>query len=502
MDLRSPRPKINFLSAESGISQDLSKYVVSFQTQKHMNQLAGSFQIVMSPKFSGENNVSYYDALSFIYRNVFPMDLISFGMNENGSMMLGIVDNVTKSRTIMNNQVGRSIVIRGRDFGKMLVEDNSFFAPANNGAFLELIKKKLVEYKIVSGDQKLYQHPLANLFNQNRAPVGAGDSNIGNLSATFFTRNVKEAIEWVLKSLTSLRINVYYDGRKDVPVFELLDTKIEYREGDQIATDQHNSYNGSIGNLLYNLIDRDFYELFIETWQGKARFIVRPKPYDRTNDKVAGLNGQLINIEKEDKWVWDSTFNIFDGKEYKEISEQDIINIGLGVSDYETFSVYLHNARSSLVGHNFEQAGMFFPSIDFYALKRFGLKVLKTDTNLIPMSLDTDGKIKEQDKIENRICAHRDRLWNWNRYNSILESGSVSIRGNEFVKLGDKIKLKDEIAKNGGRGILAYCVGYSHRWQWGTPFITTINLIRGENEKLLNSFKEKTNDMIIRAKTE
>lgn len=497
MKLRTVIPKIKFLSTEENISDDLSNSVVAFQIQKNMSQLAGSFQMVLTPRASDKGKLTSAKTLSYIYRNIMPMDLISIGIESEGGMMLTLVDNVFKNRTIMNNQVNQTIVVRGRDLGKILIEDNTMFAPSADDGYIHKLIKKLTESGIVGSDEDVTEHPLVNMFTSNRAPKNL-DPDGGDIGRTFIGKTVSEAIEYVLKSLSSLRVKVTFDGKKDVSVHELLKIQTSTRDGDQIATESHNRYIGSLANLLYAIIDKDFYEIFIETIGGYGVLIVRPKPYDRVDDKISKYGGGFKTISKNDKHLWTDLRTLVDGKNYHEITEDDIVQLNMGVSDYEANSIYIQHNRMTLLGVPIETSGMFFPMLDVFSLKRYGLKLKETVSNLFPMEI-TEKKVKDQDKIEDRIRGFRDRIFNWYRYNPILESGQVTVRGHDYYKLGDPVKLVDEIAQNGELGIKAYCVGYSHSWQFGQPFLTTLHLIRGENEKRLDEYRMKTDPDLVRS---
>ena len=499
MEHRSVIPKIKFLSNESDVSKDLSQSVIAFQVQKNMNQLAGSFQLVMVPRQSLESENFQADSrmLSYIYRNVHPMDLISIGVESDGGMMLGVVDNVFRSRTTYNNQVASQIIVRGRDFGKFLIEDNTMFAPSADDGYVSKLRDRLLKTGIVGKNEDVTEHPLLNFFTENRAPKWI-DNKGGDIGRTFVGKTISEAISWALKSLSSLRVRLSFDGRTDVAAHELLTIQVSSRDGDQIATQSHNSFIGSIANLIYAILDREFYEVFIETINENAVFIVRPRPYDRIGDKISKIGGGFKELTNSDSYLWTDLRTLVDGKVYHEIPEQDIIQLNMGVSDYETFSMYIHNTRQTLYGIPYEQAGMFYPMMDMFALKRYGLKKRETESSLVPMDI-AEKKVKDQTEIENKLRGNRDRIFNWNRYNGILESGTVTVRGHDSFKLGDPVKLIDEIAQNGEPGIKAYLTGYSHSWQYGQPFLSNLQLIRGENEKLIEDYKKLTDSDIVRS---
>jgi len=91
---------------------------------------------------------------------------------------------------------------------------------------------------------------------------------------------------------------------------------------------------------------------------------------------------------------------------------------------------------------------------------------------------------------ENRIKPNRDRAYNWYRPNPIFESGEMPIKGNEDIRIGDKIYMPDELAKDGSPGIEAYVTGATNRWSFGSAYETTLQYERGCNQKILAKFNE------------
>ncbi len=495
---RNIQPKIAFLSNETEIAHELSSCVTAFQVRKDINQIAGTFELTLVPRPNWGSNVSSSKILPFIYKNISPMDLISIGVENRGGIMSGIVDNVYKDRSNINDQVRQTIKVRGRDFGKILVEDNTMFAPSSDTAYISKLKAKLLDLKIVNSAGELEEHPLVNFFTENRAPKWM-DTQGGDIGRTFMGKSIKEALEFVLKSLTSLRVKLTFEGKENQVAHELLNYQVASRDGDKIATTSYNSYMGSIANLLLSIIDKDFYELFIETVNNQAVLIVRPKPYDRIGDMVTTVDGKLKELTKNDPFMWENLKTLATNTNFHEVGESDIIQSSLGVADYEAYSMYVQNARNTLLGTAYEQAGIFWPLIDTFALKRWGMRRKDTNTNLVPMEKTDDGSIKDQVEKECKIKGHRDRAFNWNRFNPLFESGNIVVRGHDYYKLGDKIFLPEEIAKNGERGITAYCSGYSHSWNFGGPYLTSLNLIRGENKELLKKYKKLTDKHILRS---
>jgi Tfp pilus assembly protein PilZ len=497
---RDIKARVKFLSAKDDAAKELSSSVVSVQTSKYMNQVAGSFEIRLIPQPSRGSNQTSIKQLAYLYSNAHPMDLISIGFQKPGGKMLGLVDNVFKRKTLVNRGIRREIIIKGRDFGKLLIEDNSHPSPnkkGGNAEFKERALEMLKKVGIVKTDEEARQHPFAFMFDELRVPEHFDPETGGYLGSSFHGATIEDAINFVLKSLTTLRVIVSFRGEKNVSAGKLLlrDKKIKCRPEDKLASDGLSRYTGSIANFLNQIIDKDFYELFIDSIGENAVLVVRPRPFDRIGDKITASDGSITEIKENDSFCWENLKTLITNEPYHVIKDEDILTSALGTSDYEVFTFYRHIASKELFGQILQESyGAFYPIADFAQLKRFGLRLRDSSSQLVKV-FDEDSK-----QIIHRVLGMRDRMFNWNRYNGFLESGSITVKGNDKYRIGDRIFLKDEIAKNGERGILAYCVGVNDMYQVGTPYITNLQIIRGENEKFLKAFRKATDDFILRAK--
>jgi hypothetical protein len=225
------------------------------------------------------------------------------------------------------------------------------------------------------------------------------------------------------------------------------------------------------------------------------------------------------------------------------------------------FTLYRTNAAVDVIGSGtLGTYGYNFPLIDAMNMKAYGLRELTFESRLIPASVDdlsqtykarigidiirgdrvqyakawgkallksTDklflgkqGKKDLQKYIEDNtqdelmnnaalrliITEKRDRIWRWNRYNHLLESGMLTIKGrNAFV--GQKIVSSENTnlfwtrglfdpntrLRNSKKGMEFYCVGVEQSGGWGRTWETTLSLSRGANMSELETYYNQRN---------
>jgi hypothetical protein len=84
---------------------------------------------------------------------------------------------------------------------------------------------------------------------------------------------------------------------------------------------------------------------------------------------------------------------------------------------------------------------------------------------------------------DTRTQWKQSRLRNWNRLNVYFENGSISFIGREAVRVGERVSLPDEAAKDGTRGLEGYIVSVDHSWGYGGKFETKIGVERCISEE-------------------
>ena len=233
------------------------------------------------------------------------------------------------------------------------------------------------------------------------------------------------------------------------------------------------------------------------------------------------------------------------------MNDEDVLQSHLGISDEEIFTMYRILGKGDIFGTGvLAQFGLNFPVIDAMNMKAYGMRELQFTSGLIPPSIDSlsqsytatkiqtiidrdkrneyakawgkdilvTTKVSKAEDLANYVedwpkqevnktliglvtTEKRDRLWRWNRYNHLLESGMATIKGrNVFVgqKMlsSDKTNLfwtrglfdPDKIERNSKKGMEFYCVGVEQHGGWGQTWRTSLSMTRGANMSELETY--------------
>jgi hypothetical protein len=227
------------------------------------------------------------------------------------------------------------------------------------------------------------------------------------------------------------------------------------------------------------------------------------------------------------------------------IPESDIEEKALGVSGDEVYSMFkIGGAKDVLASGIVGKYGFYFPLLDAEMAKAFGVRALIVESKLMPgvnnamMDVnpeavnDADAAVdyeaygipnvakdtmtemeynqlvdfmQRRDRKSNSTAASkfltkvkRDRLWRWNRFNHVLESGTLQMKGKP-VRVGMKAFLPDEasrgVAQDNGdrqmhRGMQYYVVGVDQTYRFGANWTTGLTLTRGHNDNELHAIHD------------
>jgi hypothetical protein len=210
-------------------------------------------------------------------------------------------------------------------------------------------------------------------------------------------------------------------------------------------------------------------------------------------------------------WTWDGADSFYrtmvTNEQYHVIHDEDIIQESLGTSDYEVIDYISVRSRKDMEQDPSKSlTGYSYPLMDGYKIRKFGLRSFDVESNLLHTSYKLTASEAQNYKIaapeKNDIFSsteyvnNRERLFNWYRYNDIMESGILIIKGNQDIRIGDKIYMPDAVSKGGNLGIYAYVQGVKNRYEYtqtGVKFETTLEIIRGENPDDIEAYRSQTN---------
>lgn len=266
----------------------------------------------------------------------------------------------------------------------------------------------------------------------------------------------------------------------------------------QVFSDAPRDYEGSILGFIRGLLDLDFYECWVDTvpvepWElalspgiPVVHLVVRPKPFDEIGSEWAAT--------AEDPGIgWDSLRTLVEGLEHHEIEPEEVLQEQLGFSDADALSMYVVTGRHDLLGNTATAGlGWYYPLVDLYAARRFGLRRYNSDLTLVggdvrTRSTDDSGYVSG---LGEAVKEARNRLFNWYRPAPWFESGSIVVAGRDRFRPGDPVRLPRAFPPIGSEiGMRYYCVGVEHAWQWGSHYTSTLQLTRGHNAGMLDAIR-------------
>jgi len=470
-----------------------------------------------------------------------PDEQMGHGEVRDQVFMLGFVDNVYKSKVTDGDRVERAIKVRGRDATMLFIEDHIANAPelATDKGLREVIGEAATQFlDYVRGMVQDMGGKAKNVFQDAYPP---------------------EALYWILTNAPTIQLTLDYFGeqKKAKDIFIPL---LACRKEDKVFDEKLNQYAGAMINYMRAITDDLFYELWIDTLppdgvfnktaQVRPVLILRPRPYDHRWEKdsegsAIRRDGFLLDPENP-KELQDLTLPTWeDLPVLMEIPEANIINKGLGVAQDEVFSLYkVIGSKDVIATSTLGRLGIYFPLIDSHMVKAFGMREFVGSSRMLPQPLDYPketeplgladedfeatnegfgvvnvldkklgtanydkivghlnrrewGYVHKKDAAEFLTKVKRDRLWRWNRYNHILESGTLTVKGCN-ARVGTKISLPDEWTRGivldtdrnrqPHRGMEFYCVTVEQSYAFGSPWTTGLSLTRGHNPGELEAY--------------
>jgi hypothetical protein len=265
---------------------DLSRYINEIETYSSLKNAASSFTVRIS--FAANNDyVTQYNLMMQYYKLIASQDIVNIGIQRPG-LMLGLVDKVRKTKEISGNSYNRGLMISGRCFGKLLITDSVEFSPQ------------------IAGNKR-----ATELFGEERLQIlGTMFRGFDGKKSQFIFNNPVCAILYILKNIPAIHIDIPYtditnDGNTDnasiTKIGKYFVCDLKSWLGDQVVDTVLSQYSGQIWNYMESCIDKNFYEMFIDTipvnvpsgTEYRPCLFVRPKPYDRTTDPTQQMTKNL-----------------------------------------------------------------------------------------------------------------------------------------------------------------------------------------------------------------
>ncbi len=508
---------------------DVSAIVESFSASKSLASPTGQFSLNLLPSMvRGSRSVLHAaDYVKLIRTNA----LVSIGWDRPGGIMLGLVSSVRRAPGYAGS-VSDGVQIQGLDFGKVLVSDN-------------IVRAMLTVQDFPGFRSKVQAVVPGNALTDQLAGVWGPDREDGG--KTFVQATVKEVVEWVLDATTAIRVPLLtgLGGSVNASVGRYITPVVHGTWNDgRIQNENLWQYNGSIWGFLQSVIDPDFYDLWLDTYAGvstqqrdvSAQFVdpdtgaplsgaggsvdrqvyvgeqwrtvsstpfapatealpvvalnIRPKPYDEP-----GL--ARLPTREPTGASWNGLRTALTNQPHHVLPLPEVLGEQMGVSDAEVYSYYNVTSAYDIAGSEIAASmGLYYPTVDLYELARHGVRAKEARLSLMA----ADVSLRERDTasytatLGSEVLEFRNRLFNWYHLNEYMESGTVQVLGRDHYRVGDPYFLPWRTPLLGGvrtfsnpRGMRYYGVSVTWSWNYGGTYTTSLSLMRGHNQALLES---------------
>ncbi len=434
---RRPSPRLLFHTKKErdfGIGADFAaqfptfptNHITRITTSNAMGNASGTFSIsLVYWKIRPEDVQPYY------YEKIKPLDLVEIEFEPGVTTMMGIVDKVSKSTAIGPKNVNQSVVITGRSLGA------------------------------------IWEFDLIKYF-----------TNALGLSSTMQARNLalqqgEELLEFVGQIPYDAVMNVFFHmpmferelfGGKKVRDYLEVGPELFCRRDERIFVRGISPYSGRIWDYYKAYIQEPFNELWTDSKEGNLFIRCRPTPFSHGGyDFESAINpdGKRRTIS------WQDITNWIDNEPFHVINPEVIRDENLSIDHADAYSVFTVVSSDKFTGADSEYA-TFHPLVDSPLVEEIGTRDRQIALNYIP--LVGDGEITTG-SLE-RYTYYRNKLYLWNRDNHRMEGGTMVIRGNSNIRVGDRVFRPDLDTEY-------YVQAVSNNWDYGKPFITRITVGRG-----------------------
>lgn len=419
-----------------GVSSPIGD-VVSITTVNGINQATGTFRIelVWRQDINGE---------PIYYKYIRPMDIVIIYLDGTRTTMVGIIDIVTKERSIKNNKPKRSVVLTGRSLGAIWEFDLIKYFSQTAGIPDELLERN---FALQEGLIK-YEFVNENLITVLRVIY----EKLPAIEITYKDKKLKDFID-VGSELLCRRDEVIFSKKFPDP------------------------YSGSLFDYFKRFIGKPFNEIWTDSKDGKLFLRTRPTPFSMGDDGVktisggehSGLTSSWENITSWNGKVFSKEGSVSPHINTWGISKSDVIGENLSRTHQLSYSIYGVLPTERIYGNTPEYQA-FPPLIVGDDYRAFGSRDYISRIGFIPMKPE-GGIDKAADEI---IKDYRNRLYLMNKDNHRYERGTLTIKSNPYISAGDKLTYEE-------KGY--YITAVQNAWRFGMPMQSVITVDRGMKEK-------------------
>jgi LysM repeat protein len=465
--------------------------LISVQTNKQLSAPMGTWQVMLTGARGGDG-MDWYDRLQ-------TNDLVVIKMGRPpemmGTPMVGLIDEVRRTKGVgADGSPERRVLVRGSDFGKVLAKAMLRFYPSlasTDG----LTQEQGDFFKTGAGWQA-----MLNFF--------VGSDLIQGKPAEM----IRQAIVKILYRIMNISYK-YWDsaaGERDIHLANILRYRLADSKNIIPFLLTMLDYEGAFWNFIERVSIKPFNELFIDTrgvqpdeeQAGKKPEYMTMVPntvgesYYPDGDPLAQF---LAENDIDTNPNWSATFGEDGAKvilylrntpfEYEDwnnlythdLDYDEIISEDLGRSDHENYNVFMVTNSLAIPSSNNLKL-LVHPVIDEENARRYGMS---------PLEVSLEGVSIEDEDLNAGIEASKalsQKLYDWYRLNKDYKTGAISIKGNAFIKVGQRLIIRyceynSETFKFDD--LVFYIEGVTQNFTSMDSWQTSVTLTRGQRSTTL-----------------
>jgi hypothetical protein len=512
VQVRAPQFRVRISPIEKFVPEELlNASVRHIRISRQMNAAAGAFQIGLLPRAIGDPWTSRIQPMSYVEISMWVPP------RKPTIVMRGFVDTVAESFSIEGGSPGRMVLIAGRDYGKLLLVTKLFYLDMDRSGIppeLHLFQEWKWGFdslgagnrfrsitptvKRIDSTEQTPETVLPGVIDdRGQVSIPTGETPTG-ASATSI---IIEPYLWHAPAIMGVIYERFFE-----PQFDLMRGKYE---GDKPATPSLSSYQDALDETMVTFSPQfamrttwqpymDIWSLFRTYqnapwrelfWEDDATgpvLMTRPTPWRGESGEflspVAATSTTIVPVEGSDVIAWtlsrtdEEVRNFF--FTYPGIFAGFIAPAKMLAGTYEG----LIKPTGRLFGDNpvltTDEDVKFFKTGADYEL--FGLRMGEFPSQYF----DYDGMMPKE-KVEiawkdlRRVgAAATARLVKALGHGGVLENGSITLKGNEMIRLGSYVEVKTRPPFH------AYVERIQHEFTQGATqdgrFVTTLGVTRGE----------------------
>jgi hypothetical protein len=491
VDTRNPKFAVRFITQRNGVFEvtETDHVIVEIRTQKRMGLPLGTFQLALVPRAVSRvlsfGTAQWQDVIA-------PMDYCEIMLSVPPRpplipVMRGFITSVGEQFGIGGGQPQRLVIISGMDYGKLLIQTKLYYTDVElqQAAFLQRFQDCWTTLVDWGPSPELLPAPL-------QSPLGPGQQTDG---ATFTPAELLELLYGCFYKPQEDEVVASFGGLSAQVATTTFESRVDGWEQD-IRTYNPFWMNSSWApfvdcwSMMRGYQHAPWRELFFREYEQGPVLVYRPTPW---LDK----GGTLVQPTSPESNAENATVIPHEDIESASLhrSDAEVRNFFFTYNDmYGSFAAAMKTLGGGLDGFYVDPyngnpfllgAGIAGPATIDGDYRRFGFRLYEARTPYFDWSYHAKRDVIEQMIADARVqgLEGTDRLVQAYDHNELLESGSVTIKGNETIHIGDYVKLPDRTPA-GGNEARFYAEGVSHYFRQGTRpgdgrFITTLGLTRG-----------------------